>query len=71
MSYRSKGKAHTKYSLCSSKFGVRSGANDPTTEKFTATNSWRKPRPTQGCSTSKEVYTHIYAIKLLLYVELR
>jgi hypothetical protein len=35
--------------------GVGRGANDPTPEKFTVTKtSWRRPRPIQGCSISKE-----------------
>jgi hypothetical protein len=30
------------------------GANDSTPEKFTVTKPWRRPRPTQDCSASKE-----------------
>jgi hypothetical protein len=34
--------------------GVGCGANNPTPEKFTVIKPWRKPRPTEGCSTSEE-----------------
>jgi hypothetical protein len=38
----------------SSRLGVGRGAKDPSQEKFTVTKLWRRPRPTQGCSASKE-----------------
>jgi hypothetical protein len=60
-----KGRDHTKCSPWSSKFAVGCETNDPNQEKFTATNSWRKPIPTQGFSTNKVDYIHIYTIKLL------
>jgi hypothetical protein len=34
--------------------GVGRGTKDRTPEKYTDTKSWRRPRPTQGCSATKE-----------------
>jgi hypothetical protein len=34
--------------------GVVRGADHPTLEKFTVTIPRRRPRPTQGCSASRE-----------------
>jgi hypothetical protein len=34
--------------------GVGCDANDSTPEKFIVTKPWRRPRPLQGCSATKE-----------------
>jgi hypothetical protein len=37
--------------------------NDPTPEKFTVTKPWRKPRPTQDCSPSKDDKLTVVVLK--------
>jgi hypothetical protein len=34
--------------------GVGGVINNPTPEKFTVAKPWRRPRPTKGCSASKQ-----------------
>jgi hypothetical protein len=51
---RSKGRNQTKCSFWSSRFGVGRGAKDTTTEKFTVTKPWRRPRPAEGYNASEE-----------------
>jgi hypothetical protein len=53
---RSKGRVRRSVvpSSWSYKLGIGSIVNDPIPEKFPVTKPWRKPRPTQGCSASKE-----------------
>jgi hypothetical protein len=51
---RSKSRGQMKCNAWSSRFEVGYRASEPTPEKFTVTKSWRRPRPTQGCSISKE-----------------
>jgi hypothetical protein len=51
---RLKGRGQMECSAWPFRLGVERGANDPTPERFTVTKPWRRPRPTQGCSGSKE-----------------
>jgi hypothetical protein len=51
---RSQGRGQTKCSPWSSSMRVGRGANNPTPKNLMILNLWRRPRPTQGCSASKE-----------------
>jgi hypothetical protein len=51
---RRKGRGQTNCSHWSSRFGVGRGAKDSIPEEFSVTIPWRRLRPTQGCSDSKE-----------------
>jgi hypothetical protein len=54
MSDRSKARGQTKCSPWSSRLVVGHGAEDHTSENFTVTKSWRRPRSTQGCNANKK-----------------
>jgi hypothetical protein len=55
---RSKGRGKTKCIPWSSRFGLGLKANVPTPEKFTVMKPRRSPKPTRGCSASKEEDIH-------------
>jgi hypothetical protein len=45
-------------------WGVGRRAKYLTPENFTVAKQWRRPRPTQGCSTSKEEGLPVYIVIL-------